>query len=432
MSVLTLPVPWTDEDKDGLKGVIEIHNTDLPRQNFEGSRVCELIAILNKKLQDLPQDGSGVRDVESIQLYGTRISDARLLESLIPGLESSTPRLVATVRARPNAAKGKSLVVFVKTLTGKTVIVACTSEDAVGYVKTRVRDEAHIPVANQRIMYGGKQLEDHRKLSLYKIQKNSSLHLVARLPGGGFSGGPSAPRSFADVSDGSKLAKLELVTTGPEWRTCEEGLNVEGLCENRDCSAYGEMIIQPMEFEYFNLMKNDIQCPECHVKVKPITCGFYSCAWKFEGIKASDCFSISSRWKEARGEKYYRFDESCRSVDWLSLLLVVKPLQESVAAKLTISSNSNCVSRNDVCTVCWSKFGSTSRESIAKSDCGHSFHRTCMDVWSEWCKSDDTLPSCPICRVRVSCGTIPSKYCQSRTSVFRRGVFWTLDGVVTQ
>eukprot|EP00698_Gefionella_okellyi_P020522 TRINITY_DN6451_c0_g1_i2.p1 TRINITY_DN6451_c0_g1~~TRINITY_DN6451_c0_g1_i2.p1 ORF type:complete len:876 (-),score=117.89 TRINITY_DN6451_c0_g1_i2:83-2710(-) len=105
--------------------------------------------------------------------------------AIVPqALEAAVALQARIQRERQRPELPGAFQIFVKTLTGKTITLFVQRGTSTEALKAQIQDKEGIPPDEQRLIYGGKQLQDDLTMEEYNIQRESTVHLVVRVRGG--------------------------------------------------------------------------------------------------------------------------------------------------------------------------------------------------------------------------------------------------------
>ncbi|KAM3146787.1 hypothetical protein pb186bvf_001317 [Paramecium bursaria] len=90
-------------------------------------------------------------------------------------------KIVNTLSIKIKANQIKQMNIFVKTQTGKTLILHVEQTDTIENVKAKITQQLGIPICQQRLITQGKLLENEIKLSDYKIEPDIRFILIIQL-----------------------------------------------------------------------------------------------------------------------------------------------------------------------------------------------------------------------------------------------------------
>jgi ubiquitin C len=73
---------------------------------------------------------------------------------------------------------------IIQGIDGKHSTYDVSPTDRIEAIRAKIQEKEGIPVEKQRLVFGGKDLEDGETLEDYAIKKDSTVHLLLRQKGG--------------------------------------------------------------------------------------------------------------------------------------------------------------------------------------------------------------------------------------------------------
>lgn len=352
---------------------------------YQMPRVDQSLTHNSTKLEDTNSfESYNIKDGDSIRLTGPCVSKTSL--GLIPKLKicsinkllNTQDQLIVVDKETMRKRLAKEINLKVMTLTGKTIDIAANTSESVLDIKGKIYDKEGIPIDQQHLMFCGLNLCNSGHLFEYNIGNEPTFHLVTRLR-------PLIDPllywkpTFAGYLTKKDTNSPKFAETGPAWKAVNQGLCLEGICNNKECPAYNDMVIINHNFGSVDIISasQTAKCPICSTTVESPAIAVNNCHYTLSGIKEAETGD-----KERFNRKWELTATSYIKIDPIDLMKEFTSLQKGKWRTLTIHAANLLLETGGSCASCPLCQTLTDTES-KKTECGCLYHEECLKIIME-------------------------------------------------
>ncbi|KAJ4956137.1 hypothetical protein NE237_012920 [Protea cynaroides] len=114
---------------------------------------------------------------------GKRLRNGQTLEDYNINKESTIFAIICPSKGGNHIeCSGNEMHIFVKTISGRTILLPVESSDTIGKVKIKIQAREGIPAEQQSLVFNLRQLNDYNTLAEYNICNKASIYLNRRYP----------------------------------------------------------------------------------------------------------------------------------------------------------------------------------------------------------------------------------------------------------
>lgn len=173
--------------RNDIKNIVEnIRDYILKNQSLEEKELKEQVKNYNKSFYDkYPNIINSLVEEETRDLNIDKLFTPYLQILTLEQKDLDNNRTLISYEIKDNDTLNLILmdhiVIYVKTLTGKTDTFKVNPEDRIGSVKQSIMNNNGIPIERQRLIFNSNELMDFRNLYYYNIINESTLYLVLKI-----------------------------------------------------------------------------------------------------------------------------------------------------------------------------------------------------------------------------------------------------------